>query len=378
MPKILHLIKSLGRGGAEMLLPETLRVHDRNRFEMAYAYFVPEKDQMARALREQGVEVRCFSARHPGKLLLQSPEIARYARNWGADLIHCHLPLAGVAGRIAGKIAGVPVMYTEHNKQERYHPLTRRLNLATMGWNERVLAVSDNVQESLLNHWPRHNHKIKLLLNGVNTQRFNPKDYPQAEARERLGIPIGVPIVGTVCVFRVQKRLHLWLQLAKQMHDVYPQVHFVIVGDGPEEARLKQLAHDYGLSAHTHFPGRLEEVRPWFAAMDLYLMTSEFEGLPIAMLEAMSMTLPVVSTTAGGIGEVVRPGKEGHLASVEDSPALLPHLLQLLENPARRQAMGQAARQRVIEAFSIERMAQDLEQIYEEVLAKGVKDKEKS
>lgn len=366
--KVFHLIKSLGRGGAEMLLPETLRVHNKDDFEYSYGYFVPYKSQLVSALEEQHVSVKCFAANNPLLLLTKSFAVARYARAWGADLIHCHLPLAGVVGRAAGRLTGIPVIYTEHNKQERYHPMTRQLNLATMGWNARILAVSDNVQESILDHWSGPKERVKLLLNGVNTQRFAPHAFSKQEARQSLGLPQDVPIIGTVCVFRIQKRLHLWLKLAQQMRAQYPSVHFVIVGDGPEEERLREIVKEYKLENCVHFPGRLEEVRPWLAALDIYLMTSEFEGLPVAMLEAMSMELPIVSTKAGGIGEVIRNDQEGYLSSVEGWQSLREPLLQLLADKAVRQRIGASARKRVIAAFSIERMARELEEHYHSIL----------
>jgi glycosyltransferase involved in cell wall biosynthesis len=366
--KILHLIKSLGRGGAEMLLPETLRVHDRERFSFAYAYCVPHKDQLVPMLTEQGAEVRCFPATNPLKLFAQTPAIARYARDWGADLIHCHLPLAGVVGRWAGRWAGIPVVYTEHNKQERYHPLTRRLNLATMGGNARVLAVSDNVLESLREHWSGPAERSQLLLNGVNTRRFDPGQYDPVEARRSLGLPVEAPIIGTVCVFRTQKRLPEWLALARRVKDTYPAAHFVLVGDGPEEDAVRARAAELDLTDCLHLPGRLEEVRPWLAALDVYLMSSEFEGLPIAMLEAMSMGLPVVATRAGGIGEVVREGQEGFLSSVAEWERLEKPLLRLVGDAPLREELGAAARRRVVESFSIERMARSLEEVYLEVL----------
>ena len=138
MIKVYHVIKSLGRGGAEMLLPETLRVHDREQFDFRYAYFLPHKGQVAEDLREIGAEVDCLGGSNSAAILAKVPALARLARDWGADLLHCHLPVAGIAGRLAGKLGGIPVVYTEHNKQERYHALTRRLNL-----DELVTATSE-------------------------------------------------------------------------------------------------------------------------------------------------------------------------------------------------------------------------------------------
>ena len=175
-------------------------------------------------------------------------------------------------------------------------------------------------------------------------------------------------IVGTVCVFRTQKRLHLWLELAQRLYRANPALHFVIVGDGPEEDRLREQVRAQGMEDVVSFPGRLEEVRPWLASMDVYLMTSEFEGLPIAMLEAMSMELPVVATAAGGIGEAVTDGVEGYLAPVPDWERLEVPLRNLLADADLRSRIGRGARTRVQREFSVRRMAAELEKIYTDVL----------
>ena len=351
-----------------MLLPETLRVHDREQFDFAYGYFLDYKGQLANTLIEQDVMVQCFNANGAAKMLLSVPKVARFAQDWGAELIHCHLPLAGVVGRLAGKLSNIPVIYTEHNKQERYHPLTRKANLWTMPINQLVLSVSGEVEKSLRHNLNGTAPPIRTLLNGVNTTRFDRKQYDKKMIRQELGLSPETPIIGTVCVFRVQKRLHYWLDLAKKVLSNYPNTHFILVGDGPEEENIRAKVKQLNLNDRVHFPGRLEEVRPWLAAMDIYLMTSEFEGLPIAMLEAMSMELPVVATTAGGIGEVVREGKEGFLSTINACFALEKGLLQLLSSPSLRETIGRNARQRVIEGFSIERMMRELEEIYREVL----------
>ncbi|PPK87970.1 glycosyltransferase involved in cell wall biosynthesis [Neolewinella xylanilytica] len=368
MIKIYHLIKSLGRGGAEMLLPETLRVHDGDAFAFRYAYFLPHKGQVAEDLRGMGVTVDCYSASNNAAILAKTAEVAKTAREWGADLIHCHLPIAGVVGRLVGRLTGIPVIYTEHNKQERYHFLTRQLNLRTMAWNKYVITCSGDVKVSLDAHRRLPTTPVVPLLNGVNTERFSPAAYPHDRAVRELGLPKGKLIVGTVCVFRTQKRLHLWLDLAHRLYRANPQLHFVIVGDGPEEERLRTQVSEQGMDAVITFPGRIQEVRPWLAAMDVYLMTSEFEGLPIAMLEAMSMELPVVATAAGGIGEAVTHDKEGFLAPVEEWSSLVGPLDRLLHDESLRRTIGTAARDRVQRGFSIERMTRELERIYRQVV----------
>ena len=351
-----------------MLLPETLRVHDAKHFAFRYAYFLPHKGQVAEDLRALGVEVDCFAATNNAAILAKTREVARVAREWKADVIHCHLPIAGVVGRLVGKLTGIPVIYTEHNKQERYHFLTRHLNLRTLGFNQYVIACSGDVKVSIDKHISLPGTPVEPLLNGVNTERFSRTNFPRTRVRAELGLPENKVIIGTVCVFRTQKRLHHWLDLAARLYADHPDLHFVIVGDGPEEDRLREQVDKQGMQDVISFPGRIQEVRPWLGAMDIYLMTSEFEGLPIAMLEAMSMELPIVATQAGGIGEAVTHGREGFLAPVDEWRALETSLRALIDDADLRTRTGQAARARVQREFSVQRMAGELERIYTHVV----------
>jgi glycosyltransferase involved in cell wall biosynthesis len=331
-----------------------------------YGYFLENKNQVVPELETLDAEVHCFKANKPLHILSKVRAVAQYARAVQANVIHAHLPLAGIVARLAGRLAGIPVVYTEHNLQERYHPLTRWANTLTLPWCDCVLGVSAEVTRSALRHVRKPIEAI-TLLNGVNTGSFDPMLFNRTAVRLQLGLPAEAPIMGTVAVFRQQKRLDDWLLLAEAVWQLLPEAHFVILGDGPCQAALQEQVRRQDMKKQVHFPGRLPDVRPWLAAMDVYVMTSAFEGLPIALLEAMSMTLPVAATAAGGIPEVVRDGKEGFLVPVGQAQRLLEPIVQLLQNPHVRTAMGKAARQRVEEAFSVKRMVRELEHIYEQV-----------
>jgi L-malate glycosyltransferase len=143
--KVLHIIKSLGRGGAEMLLSETLSLHNREKYHFHYIYFLPWKDQMVESLTAHGGTVTCLKANNNIWLILKVLEVAKYIKKHEIDIIHAHLPWAGIVARMASKLTGKPALYTEHNKQERYHVVTRYMNLLSMNWLTRVIAVSTDV-----------------------------------------------------------------------------------------------------------------------------------------------------------------------------------------------------------------------------------------
>lgn len=366
--KILHIIKSLGRGGAEMLLPETIKLHDRTWLDFHCIYFLPWKNQMVPALESTGCKVSCFAAKTNIHLMLQARNVARYVRQNQIDVIHAHLPWAGVLARIVGKMTGVPVLYTEHNKQERYHMATRILNLTTMNWLTRVIAVSADVAESIRKNKPGLKAPLITVLNGVNVDTFGPGLASGSEVRTTFGIPADATVIGTIAVFRFQKRLDVWLDVAKTILEKQPDAHFIIVGDGPLKSEIVGKAAALQIEARVHFAGLQTEVRPYLAAMDIYMMSSIFEGLPIAMLEAMASGCPVVTTDAGGIKEVIRHETDGLMCSVDESQKLSDFALTLIRDSKKRTGLATNARKRVVESFSMKAMVANLEAVYKGVL----------
>jgi L-malate glycosyltransferase len=367
--RVLHIIKSLGRGGAEMLLPETLKVHDQEKFEFHYIYFLPWKNQMVEAIQSNGGTITCFAANNNIQLLTKVRAVGRYVKEHGIQVIHAHLPWAGILARIVGKVTGIPVIYTEHNKQERYHIVTRLMNLFTMNWAKSVVAVSSDVEESIKKFKPRLKTGLQVILNGVNTAQFLPDRDIGKSVREKYGIPLDALVIGTVAVFRFQKRLDLWLEIAAGIHAEKKDVHFIIVGDGPLREMLYEKRKELQLEHVVHFAGLQTEVHPYFNAFNVYMMTSIFEGLPIALLEAMSCGLPIVSTTAGGVGEVVRDKQDGILCPVDKPESLKRNILTLLGAESLRLQYGRSARIRVEQDFSIQGMTRQIEALYLLILA---------
>ena len=367
--KVFHLIKSLGRGGAEVLLTEGLAVAERDHYDFGYGYFLPWKDTLVPALGAQGADVVCFEAKDNARILLAARRVAKHLLAWDADIVHAHLPVAGVVARLAGRLAGVPVVYTEHNLMERYHPLTRRLNLATWRMQAQALAVSGEVEDSIRRH-SGNQVPVQTVLNGVNTRSYDPANHDGTVVRSEWGIPYDVPVVGTVAVFRTQKRLDHWLKVARRVREAVPETHFLLVGDGPLRAEVDARIREHDLESVVHLAGLQEETRPYFAAFDAYLMTSQFEGLPIALLEAMAMAVPPVVTAVGGMPELVANGYNGYLQPFGMVDGLAERLVQVLQDADHRRALGASARQTVVDGFSMERMQGELEAIYEHVIAK--------
>lgn len=366
--RVVHLIKGLGRGGAESLLVQTTR-HATASFDFGVGYFLPWKDSLVGELADAGVTAHCFVARSAPGMLVRVPAVARWLREQRADIVHAHLPVAGVVARLAAKLARVPLVYSEHNLQERYHPMTRWANRASWRLQDEVVAVSEEVAGSIASRMPR-SVPVSVVRNGIAIGDTEPCS--RARVRQVHGISGDAPVVGTVAVFRSQKRLDLWLDVAQRVAHEVPDVRFLLVGDGPLRGEVEVRVTSSGLGERVVLAGLQAEARRYYAAFDVFLMTSEFEGLPLALLEAMAAGTAVVATEVGGIPEVVRDGVEGRLASFGDVGALASRVIELLRDEPQRQRLAANARSRVEAEFSVQRMERELEAVYLRVAARGV------
>ncbi len=365
--KVLHLIKSLGRGGAEMLLQETLKKHDKQAFEFHYIYFLPWKNQMVEGLQQQGGIVKNIPAKNNFYIVLKINEVIRYIRDNKIDLVHCHLPWAGFAGRYIHKRTGIPVIYSEHNKQERYHWITKYINKYSFNFQTKAIAVSADVAESIRkNIHPRI--PVQTILNGVNVDFFVRNPAAGLETRKANGIAPDCIFIGTIAVFRFQKRLKEWIDVFKKMHQQFPSIRGCIVGDGILNPEIRAYLKEQGMEDAIIMPGLQTNVLPWLSAMDIFMMTSEFEGLPVALLEAMSMECAVVCTDAGGIKEVIRDQEDGFMVPLQQWTTLEQRLTKLLQHPEMIREYGAKARQRVIHSFSLQSMVQQTELLYKSIL----------
>ena len=373
MPKIkvLHIVKSLGRGGAEMLLQEVLQEHDLNVFEFHFIYFLPWKNQMVAGIEANGGIVKIFPATNNIRIITQVPKIIDYIKKHEIKLVHCHLPWAGFVGRIVHKMTGKPVLYTEHNKQERYHWITRLLNKMTFNFQTKAIAVSADVSASIQKKI-RPCIPVDVILNGVNTTNFIRDSEGGKALKKNKFKNEDIVLVGNIAVFRFQKRLKEWITLFKSAHEKHPQLRGCVLGDGILKQEIMQHLKEEGMENYIHFPGLQTNVLPWLSAFDIFMMTSSFEGLPIALLEAMSMKCAIVSTDAGGIKEVIRDRIDGFTKPVNAWDELLQPLDYLLSNPTEISLFGEKARQRAEQSFSMQKMVEETERLYYSLYSKSV------
>jgi glycosyltransferase involved in cell wall biosynthesis len=366
MKRVLLLIKGLGRGGAEQLLADVTRYADRSSFEYEIAYLLPWKDALVKELRADGLTVHCLRG---ARGLGWASRLRSLVQRRRIDVVHSHSPVAAVGARVALTGMSTRHVYTEHNDWARYHPVTRWVNLATYGGNEHVFAVSDHVRDSIRQpRWlPGGPAPVETLYHGIDPASV--ASWTKVDgARAELGIGEGTPLVGTVANLKAHKRLDQLIRAMTEVREAVPAVRLVVVGHGPMEGALRALVARLHLEDVVVFAGYREDAQRIAASFDVFALTSEHEGLSIALIEALALGKPAVVTNVGGLLEVVRDDVEGLIVPVGDRHALTQTLIRLLLDPELRFRLGRQARSRARE-FDIRRAVRRIEQVYEEVLS---------
>jgi glycosyltransferase involved in cell wall biosynthesis len=233
-----------------------------------------------------------------------------------------------------------------------------------------TIAVSDEVRNSLLRSPLARRARVQTILNGVDVDSLREAAISAHGVREEFGIAPGRLVVGVVNVFRPQKRLDLWIEAARLIARAEPETTFMVVGDGPMAGEIRAQAERAGLDGRILFPGLRRDAPRLMAAFDVFMLSSVYEGLPVAVLEAMALGRAVVATRVGGLPSVIEDGRHGYLVDPGHPEALAQRVVEFLRRPDLRRRVGAASAERAREKFSIQRMVRDTEDLYERVLAR--------
>lgn len=351
-----------------MLLLENLKFHRADEFEFYYVYYLPHKKHLVSEIEEAGGKVICLQRNTSYGILFSLWKTYRTVRLVQPDLIHAHLPVTGFLSRVVGKWLKIPVVYTEHNDLSTYHPFTLRLNKSNYNWNHVVIAVSEDSRMAIKKNL-NYSGRLQTILNGVNTELYKRQRVSVEKRTKLLGAAAkGKIVIGTVAVFRKQKQLDKWIQLAHQLFLQNKELFFVVLGDGIENDRLHTLASELGIIDSLFFTGLVNNTRDYYNCMDVYLMTSAYEGLPIALLEAMSMECIPVVTPVGGIRDIITNGANGFFIDADELVESTSTIQSIVTNLYAHQVVASSARQTIVDKFSMIRMVNELKDIYHSVL----------
>lgn len=362
--RVLHVVLNLHQGGLERVLGDLARGMDPRRFEL-HIVAVEFLGHLSRGLEEHA---RLYVApRQERWSLLRPSALAARIREIAPDIVHTH---SGVwfKGSLAARMADVPyVVHTDHGRQSP-DPLTHRLldGMASRR-TDAIIAVSEALARHLAGAVVHDPSRIAVIPNGIDTRRFC--RFPvEAGIHQELGVPANTVVIGSIGRLDPIKRFDVMIDAFALLLRDNPLPNMpvlVIAGDGPERARLASLIAQRGLTGRAHLLGWRDDVHALHATFSLFTMSSRSEGTSIGLLEAMSAELCPVVTDVGGNPAVLGEGLRHRLCRAEDARALADAWRAALVDRDRRLADGAAARSRVREAFSLERVVRDHQALYE-------------
>jgi glycosyltransferase involved in cell wall biosynthesis len=369
-PRVLILTVGLEVGGAEQLIVMTApRLRDAG-FEITVGALKAGEGTMAAALGAAGVPCVSFggTARRDVTALVH---LYRFLRAQRFDVIHSHLFLANVAARLAGRLAGVPVIITTHHDTDVWmrarHRLAERL---TAPLSDRVVACSEAVRRYAIERHGLSPGRVRTLRNAIDIPPLPAGDLERREARRILGAgpeEIVIATVGRLC--EPKKGLAVFLRAATRVAAAEPRARFVVVGDGPARGALERLAGGAGIAGRVRFAGERRDVASLLPGVDLFVQPSLWEGFGLTIIEAMAAAAPVVATNVGGIPEVLRDGIDGLLVPPGDEEALAGAILRLVRDPDLARRLGGAGRARAEAEFGIGTLLDGTIDMYRELLA---------
>lgn len=386
--RVLHLIESLGCGGAERLLYVNLTWFDRTKIDSTVCHLYDRAPHWREPIRDLGYPVMSLGMQSIRDLPRGIIRLSALLKEHPVDLIHTHLYGANLVGRIAGVWRGIPVVSSLHNPD--YEPATLIDNavlsptkLRLMCWLDRLscwladpefIAVSEYVKQSAMTYLHVPAGRTHVIYNAIDVSAFAPNHEVTAGARQirrDLNLENDDPVL--VCIARVdpQKGHRYLIEAMPALLERFPRLATVFLGDGPEKLResLIALAEQLGVKSHVHFLGVKSDVRPYLEMCDVFVLPSLYEGMGIVLVEAMAMQRACVATHVAAVSEVVADGRSGVLVPPADPAALAGAITTLLANPLLRARMGAEGRRIVNERFDVAaRSIRQLESLYAESL----------
>ena len=365
--KVVHIVPMLSPGGAERVAVHIVRGLNRQRYDPVVVSFTGRLGcDLDRLLEEAGVEVRYLSKR-PGFDHRMYSRLHPVLRDCQPDIVHTHLHVLRYALPSLLLLKRSALLHTVHNLAEReIEPLLRWLQRFALNHGVVPVAVAEEVAVSLGRLYGIQG--CPVISNGIPTDYYARPQTPRIEWRAREGFRDEDILFVCVARFAAQKNHALLLRAFAQGPASDPNAHLVLVGEGALQERLEEQAKSFGLTHQVHFLGLRTDVPDVLGAMDVFVLSSDYEGNPLSVMEAMASGLPIVSTAAGGVPDLFESGREGLIVQPGDVQGLSNSMVSLLGNREARQSMGMAAAQRARESFDVSTMVRAYEELYENLV----------
>lgn len=365
---VMHLIGTLGIGGAEQALLSLAPHFDPEKFRIIVCTLQPG-GRMEDRLDLANVDLKTIGFR------LQTMPFAIWRlrnliKKEKVDILHMHMYGAGLYGRIAGILAGRPVMLTtDHGKGLWKKPRQVAFDIFANRFTDLKIAVSHDILEILKKRERVTDDKVIVIPNGVDVDRFKHNEAARQALRTDIGITDENVLVGTLARLVEPKALHVMIESISHAVKECPQLMLAIVGDGPLMADLKKCASDFGITNLVIFTGARSDIPEVLSAIDIYAISSIREGLPVSLLEAMAAGKPIVATKVGGIPETVIDHHDGLLVDSENPKAMAAAICELVNDRQLAAQLGENAQKKTMREYSIAAVIRTLEKTYSSLIS---------
>jgi len=384
--RILRLIARLNMGGPALHVAYLTRGLDQRGYQttLAAGSLARGESSMAFVAEELGVQVHAVPQLHREVSPVLDPisvaRIARLIREVRPHILHTHTAKAGAVGRTAAVLAGEArppiVVHTFHGHVLRgyfdpartavYREVERSLARVTT----RLVAVSPEVRDDLVELGVAPADRFSVIRLGIDLDRRIVEGTSEgSELRGVFGLPEEAFVVGWIGRMTTIKHLPDVVAAVARLRERGVDARLCLVGDGPDREAVEKQAHELGIARSTLFLGYQRDIAPYYRLFDVLLLPSGNEGTPVVAIESLAAGTPVVATRVGGVPDVVSDGVDGLLARVGDVDGLVDALERLAHDPALREEMGRAGRERTLPRYRVERLVDDVDELYRELLA---------
>lgn len=364
---MLHIVPLLSPGGAERVAVHIVTKLNRQRYEPVVVSLRGRLDcDLDYLLGEAGVEVR-YLGKRPGFDHRTYSRFHRALRDHNPGIVHTHLHVLRYALPSLLLLKHASVLHTVHNLAEREIEAGMRW-IQRRAFNHGVVpvAVAEEVALSLKRLYGIQ--RCRVISNGIPTDRYACAQTSRKEWRAREGFEDDDVLFVSVARFAPQKNHALLLKAFAQGPASVPKAHLVLVGEGVLREQLEEQAKSLGLASQVHFLGLRTDIPDVLRAMDVFVLSSDYEGNPLSVMEAMAAGLPVVTTAAGGVPDLLEHGRQGLIVPLGNVQVLSIAMSLLVEDREHRQSLGRAAARRARENFDVSTMVRAYEELYEDLL----------
>lgn len=370
--RVLQFLVSPVRSGAEEVALELVRGLDQRRFRSYLVCPQPLLDAFGDDWRVGDASALALHVPSPFQWESARQFIA-YLRAEKIDVVHAHMVRAATSAIPLARLAGVPVaIHTCHGREawrqkwlSKQYWIDRRIE----AWSQATIAVSESTRDFLVNEKAFDSRKVVVIRNGRHLNGFMPDVQRRQNLRSEIGIGPDDPVVGVFGRLEEQKGHRYLIEALPEILASVPSTKVLFVGDGALRSELEQQVRSAGLDNCVRFLGYRRDWMNWMDLADIVALPSLYEGMPLVPIEAGAMSKPVVATAVDGTREVVVHQNTGILVPPANSSALADALISLLKNPEQQKRLGEAAKRRAREMFSLDQQIGQTADLYERLLA---------